>query len=273
MDLRKFKLLITDVDGTALNSKHELQPETVEAFQRLRDFGVLTTIATGKIYPSVAYLVDYLCGEAPFLVGHASIAQEQDGKILLWQGLSAEVMNVIVRVSQKNDCDFAAYLPEGILAREFNHNMKYLTEYWEPEAEEVATWPDLGDRLKDVVKVTFVNCDSDLVLERVANDLKEDIGDMAALQFSVPHMVEVTNLKATKDNGLRFLSEYLDIAPEEMIAVGDGANDLGMLEFAGYAVAMGNAKPELKAAADEVIGTNDEIGLAKAINRWIDESV
>ena len=272
MDLRNYKLLVTDVDGTVLDSHHEFQPATAEAFQALREFGVRTTLATGKIYPSIDYLVKALCGDLPLLVGHGAIVQDQDGKVMMRQGLSVEAMDVITRISEKYQCDFCAYLADGILSREFNHNMKYLTEYWEPKAEEVATWPDLGERLKDVVKVLYVNCDSDLVLERVANELHETLNGLAAVQFSVPHAVEVTNVDARKEVGLRFLSEYLGIAPEEMIAVGDGFNDVGMLKYVGYGIAMGNAKPELKEVADEVIGLNDENGLAKAIHQWIEES-
>ena len=272
MDLRKYKLLITDVDGTALNSTHELQPETVRAFQQLREFGVLTTIATGKIYPSVEYLIRPLCGDLPFLLGHGSIVQDQDGKILMRQGLSAEVMEIIFKVGGKYHCDIGAYLADGILAKEFNQSMKYLTEYWEPEAEEIASWPDLGGRIHDVVKVLFINHNSDFDLEQVANELSSMLGGLATIQFSIPHVVEVTNTHATKENGLRFLSTYLDIPVEQMIAVGDGLNDMGMLDLVGCGVAMGNATPELKDAADLVIGSNDENGLAMAIQEWIADS-
>ena len=108
--------------------------------------GVSTTIATGKIYPSVDYLIAPLCGDLPFLVAHGSIVQDQKGNVLMRQGLLPEVMEYLRRTSEKYHCDICAYLADGILAREFNHNMKYLTEYWEPKAEEVATWPDLGER-------------------------------------------------------------------------------------------------------------------------------
>ena len=272
MDLRKYKLLITDVDGTALDSAHELQPETVRAFQQLREFGVLTTIATGKIFPSVEYLIQPLCGDLPFLLGHGSIAQDQDGKILMRQGLSAEVMEIIFKVGEKYHCDIAVYLADGILAKEFNQSMKYLTNYWEPEAEQIPSWPDLGERLNDVVKALFINHKSDLLLEQVANELSTTLGESATVQFSIPHVVEVTNTHATKENGLRFLSAHLNIPVEQMIAIGDGLNDKGMLDFAGCGVAMGNAIPELIESADVVIGSNDENGLAMAIQSWIAES-
>lgn len=273
MDLRKYKLLITDVDGTALDSAHELQPETVQAFQRLREFGVLTTIATGKIYPSIDYLVHPLCGDSPFLMGHGSIAQDRDGEILMQHGLSPEVMGIIFRMGEKYQCDIGAYLSNGILAKEFNRSLKYLTEYCEPEAEEIEDWPDLGDRINEVVKVLFINHGSDLVLEQVAKELSDALGSLATVQFSIPHVVEVTNTNATKENGLQFLSKHLNIPVEQMIAVGDGSNDIGMLKLVGCGVAMGNAIPELKDTADLVIGSNDENGLATAIQGWIDESM
>lgn len=272
MNLRNFKLLVTDVDGTVLDSNHKLHPETAVAFAKLRDFGVLTTLATGKIFPAIENLIRPLCGDLPFLVGHSSIAQDQRGEILMQHGLSPEVMAAIKEVGEKHQCDFGAYLPDRILAKEYNHNMEYLTEYWEPRAEEVETWPDLGDQSANVIKVLFVNRDSDVVLERVAQDLEEVLEGRAVVQFSIPHLVEVTNIEAKKENGLQFLSTHLGIRSEEMIAVGDGLNDVGMLQYAGFGVAMGNASPELIAVADEVIGTNNENGLAKAIERWIAES-
>ncbi len=271
MDLRKYKLLITDVDGTALDAAHELQPETILAFRQLREYGLSTTIATGKIYPSVDYLVEPLCGDIPFLMGHGSIVQEKDGTILMRQGLTKEVMEVIFKTSEKYHCDIGAYLADSILAREFNHNLKYLTEYWEPKAEEVAKWPDLGDRINDVVKVIFVNLESDRVLEQVANELSAALGGVAAVQYSIPHVVEVTNIHATKENGIKFLSKHLSIPVEQIIAVGDGLNDLGMLKYVGCGVAMGNAITAVKEAADMVIDSNSKNGLAKAINQWIAE--
>ena len=222
MDLRNYKLLITDVDGTALDAAHELQPETIQAFKQLREFGLLTTIATGKIFPSIDYLLEPLCGDLPFLVGHGSIVQDQDGNVLMRQGLSPEVMEVIFKTSEKYQCDIGAYLADGILARSFNRNLKYLTEYWEPEAEEVAGWPNLGDRINDVVKVIFINLDSDFVVEQVADELSAALKGVAAVQYSIPHVVEVTNIAATKENGIRFLSEHLGIPVEQIIAVGDG---------------------------------------------------
>ncbi len=110
------------------------------------------------------------------------------------------------------------------------------------------------------------------MLERVTNELNPTLNGLAAVQFSVPHVVEVTNVDARKEIGLRFLSKHLGIASTEMIAVGDGSNDLGMLNYAGFGVAMANAIPEVKDVADEVVGSNAENGLAKAIYRWIEES-
>ncbi|MCD4671061.1 MAG: Cof-type HAD-IIB family hydrolase [Anaerolineaceae bacterium] len=272
MDLGKYKLLVSDIDGTALNSKHELFPETVQAFRQLREFGILTTIATGKIFPSVDYLTEQLCENTPFLVGHGSIIQDKDGNILLRHRLSPEVSEIIFETSARHNCDIAVYLPNGILARKFNCNMQYLTEYWEPRAEEVGEWRKLDGRISEIAKVLFVNCDSDAVLDQIASELSVTLKGKAAVQYSIPHVIEVTNCKATKDTGLHFLSEYLGIPKEQIIAIGDGPNDERMLKYVGCGIAMGNASPALKELADLIIGTNDENGLANAIQDWLDES-
>ncbi len=116
MDLRNYKLLVTDVDGTALDPNHELQSETVEAFRALRNFGMFTTIATGKIYPAVDYLIAPLCGELPFLVAHGSIVQDQKGNVLMQHGVPPQVMEIVRRTSEKHIVIFVfTWLMESLL--------------------------------------------------------------------------------------------------------------------------------------------------------------
>lgn len=103
----------------------------------------------------------------------------------------------------------------------------------------------------------------DEIWERL-NGMKELL-----LTSSIPGNIEINAAACTKGAALEALSAHLGIAQSEVMAVGDGGNDVAMLEYAGISVAMGNAIPEAKQAAKYVTDTNEEDGLAKAIERFL----
>ena len=92
-----------------------------------------------------------------------------------------------------------------------------------------------------------------------------------ALSITRTHtwLVEATAPGVDKGSGLRRLCQMLGVAPERVMAVGDSENDIPMLQAAGFAVAMGNATPALKAVADWIAPTLDEEGAAVALQRWV----
>jgi HAD superfamily hydrolase (TIGR01484 family) len=137
----------------------------------------------------------------------------------------------------------------------------------------VGKWHRLNGRINEILKILFISRESDALLERIELEMSERLTGKAAVQRSIPHVIEVTNLIATKDRGLQFLSDTLHIPATEMIAVGDGENDLRMLKYVGCGVAVANALPSLKDQADLIIGSNDENGLARAIFSWLGEEI
>jgi hypothetical protein len=269
MDLRNYRLFISDVDGTLLNSNHELHPDTIQAFQALRSFGIDTTIATGKIFSSVSDLVFQLGISSPVILGQGAIIQDKDRNVLLWRGLPPEVAEIVFKASELYGCDLAVYMQNAILAKEYNYNLQLLTKYWEPKAEEVGEWWRLNERIEQIVKILFISRQSDTLLAKIERGMSETLSGMAAVQRSIPHVIEITNLLATKDRALQFLDEHLNIPHTQIIAAGDGENDSKMLAYAGCGVAVDNASLTVKQHADIVVGSNDENGVAKAIFAWL----
>ena len=81
--------------------------------------------------------------------------------------------------------------------------------------------------------------------------------------------LEISSVYANKGNGLQWLAGHLGISMEQVMALGDSDNDITMLRMAGLGVAMENAAQEIKEAADEVTSSNEEDGVAQAIERWV----
>lgn len=109
--------------------------------------------------------------------------------------------------------------------------------------------------------------EQELIL-RAQNRIGQEVPSVSA-QLSIPNYLEISDRSASKGHALEVVSELLQIDFRDMVAFGDGENDLAMLQRAGYSIAMGNAHPNLKAVADFVTGTNDEDGILQAVQRMI----
>ena len=92
---------------------------------------------------------------------------------------------------------------------------------------------------------------------------------MASIYRSEPYFLELVPLGIDKAQSLTVLLEKLDMKREEMVAVGDGFNDLSMIQFAGLGVAMANAQDVVKEAADYVTLSNEEDGVAAVVEKFL----
>jgi Cof subfamily protein (haloacid dehalogenase superfamily) len=119
-------------------------------------------------------------------------------------------------------------------------------------------------------KVMFVGDKEDI--DRTELLLPEKIKARNEIMRSTPHFLEFLHPEASKGNAVMDLAARLGIAREEVMCIGDNGNDLSMIEAAGCGVAMGNAIPEIKAAADIITSTNNENGVAEAINNVLLQS-
>ena len=89
------------------------------------------------------------------------------------------------------------------------------------------------------------------------------------LSRSAPFFLEFLNKNSNKGAGVRMVAEYLGLTADQVICMGDAGNDHHMIEYAGLGIAMGNAMEETKALADYVTDTNDNHGVAAAIEKFI----
>ena len=102
-------------------------------------------------------------------------------------------------------------------------------------------------------------------------NLRENVRDVY-ITSSVRQLLEISHRDAGKESGAKFLLEYLGLAREELAAFGDGDNDSGLLKYAGIGFAVANASPECRDAADEIVASNDDNGVAQGINKILRKS-
>ena len=282
------KLLALDLDGTLLNSRGEISRKNLEAIARAENAGVLVTIVTGRRFRDARPVALELNLNAPLISHNGALTKFADTlETVNASILPNETIREILRVGKEFGADaMLSSDPRGkgvlLYDRVSCENVplqKYLA--WSrrlhgDEAEEavhhVASLEAVLDDY-ETVHVSFSGgCAPMAELEMI---LQSELGEKANVLTTVYNslnftLIDILPPDATKGTGLARLAEFENLAPENVMAIGDNFNDLGMLEFAGCAVLMGNATPELLASNRfyETL-SNDENGVALAIESFI----
>mgnify|MGYP005783487163 CR=1 FL=1 len=272
MDIR---LIAVDLDGTLLNSQKELTPRTKEALTRAAEKGVHIVPATGRTFGGVPEIVRSL----PFVrygicINGGSVWDAQiDGAIHTAEipyERAEEIFDYVEQFHTMYDCYVDGW---GKSDRKF---FDHLLDYVDEDVVKIikATRSPVDDfrgyirsLSHDIQKIILFFRDLE-VHDRMIEKIRADLPDMA-VTAALPCNIELNNKDANKGAALRILCEHLGFGPEQAMAFGDGGNDQSMIETAGLGVVMANGVPELKAAADYITLSNDEDGVAAAIEKFV----
>ncbi|KAK4276967.1 hypothetical protein QN277_015050 [Acacia crassicarpa] len=272
----KFSYIFCDMDGTLLNSKSQITPTTVKALREALSRGVKIVIATGKARPAV---IDIF--KAVDLVGKDGVVSEfspgvflqgllvygRQGREIFRSNLDPNVCREACIYSLENKVPLIAFC-EGRCLTLFDHPLvdSVHTVYHEPKAEIMPSTEHLL-AAADVQKMIFFD-----TAQRVASTLRpywsEATMDRARVIQAVPDMLEIVPLGTSKGNGVKILLDHLGVTAKEIMAIGDGENDIEMLELASLGIALSNGAEKTKAVANVIGISNDEDGVADAIYRY-----
>jgi Cof subfamily protein (haloacid dehalogenase superfamily) len=263
-----YKLVVTDMDGTFLNSKDEISVENLKIVKELNERGILFSIATGRLDTMIKPYLKQIGNNNPVISCNGALVRNViKGEFYHSQIINKEKFTKIVDICKTNNLTFAVYCEYTVFSESIEGRIKYFQKRNESlcEDDKVAIkivdniYTDIDER---VFKVLVSNDNSE-VLERVKGEINK-IPGIEAVKSSA-NLLDIMTEGVTKGNALKDLAEILKIKREEIIAIGDNHNDISMLEYAGYAIAVGNAEQVVKDIADLVTVTNDEDGVAKAL--------
>lgn len=254
-----YKLIVLDLDGTLLNSEKEISEGNLAALKRARQDGALIAFSTAR---SAGAMREYIAAVQPdILISNGGALVERNGEILFNRQLSAEsVRHIIKRCFELSDgkCEITIDTDHG-----------YFWNY-KPDCDFTAAGLQCPDNLRysDYTDFNYPAYKVTAEVEREEDALKiaAEITDCGTLSFRGEIWRRFAHTEATKRNALERICGCLSIQPKEILAFGDDYNDLEMLEYC-TGVAMGNALPEVKAAAEFVTDTNDNDGVAKFIGK------
>lgn len=266
----KYKLLVLDLDGTLTDSRKNITVHTLHTLIQAQERGVKVVLASGRPTYGVAPLADKL------------LLDKYEGYILSYNG--GEIIDWKTKeVMYKNLLDSAVipYLYKCATDNGFTivtYDGKYvLTEnpddpYVQKEALLNVMQIKKVDNFLAAVKHPLAKC---LIVgepERLAvleKEMHDHLQDRMGVFRSEPYFLELVPLGIDKAQSLSVLLEKTGMKREEIIAVGDGFNDLSMIKYAGLGVAMANAQHVVKENADFVTRSNDEDGVAYVVEKFI----
>lgn len=266
------KLIACDLDGTLLDSNHELTQENIEVINDLKDNDIPFVIATGRIYPSAAEFSKTLGLKTPIIACNGAVVKDPiEDKILFHYPVKTESMLELVGICKKYDIYFHIYTMDTVYAE---RNERLIAQY--------AEWKD-KDPSRSLVKTAVVNNIEDIIKEEVVYKLGIYIDEKGAEEayremvkvngitscFSLSTLVDLFNENASKGVAVEDLGKLYDISKENIMALGDNENDIPMLQSAGLSIAMQDARDHVKEAATEVGESNNNSGVAKAIRKHL----
>lgn len=287
-----YKLIAIDLDGTMLNKYGIITQNTKDVIKKVQEKGIEVIIASGRTINSVKNFSKEINSENYFISGNGAITYDiKNDKILYENVLSKNKAQQVIKICEENSIYYSVYTENGIITKNLNYNtLYYYKENLNKEEKEkthINIVQDVYNYIeeKDEKILKIMICDNNqLVFKSILKKIKE-ITDIEILDVS--HMsrklikqgteeialeyfyTEITSKNVDKWNALERLIEMLNITKEEVITIGDNANDVKMIQNAGLGVAMGESAPYIKEQANIVTESNDNDGVAKILQQYL----
>lgn len=274
------KLLFLDIDGTLFGSDGKILPSSIQAMKKAQEKGVTIILASGRDYTSLP-LEQLKEVDIPYVITcNGSAAYKTDTKECLYKEcLDKEEMISVF---------------EYILERGIHLNVQMNGgNYTEKKCQDYIKNMAVPDYVKEIIRINCTPLDDitgfirenevDILKVTLNFQMKEDgeylnreetsrylknFSDIQVVDGGFANL-EFNKAGISKATGVQFLSKYLGVPMKDIVAIGDSENDIEMLKTAGTGIAMGNAVEAAKAAADDITASNDEDGVAKAIEKYL----
>ena len=265
------KLIAIDIDGTLVNSKKELTAGVKAAIEKAKAQGIKVVICTGRPLPGALKLLAELGldnDDNQYVVSFGgAVVQSTSGKVIYHQGLTYEDFVDLEAIARKMNLHFQVISPDRIYT--CNKDIGYYTLY-EANLVSMGISYRTPDELRDVPLIKGMFIDGPEILDPAIADRTYfgQLEDRLEFTKTAAFYYEAYTKGVSKGNAVAKLCEELDLTAENVMAIGDEENDISMIEFAGIGVAMENAVPAVKEAANEITVDNDHDGVAKVIKKF-----
>ncbi|EPG0609662.1 sugar-phosphatase [Vibrio fluvialis] len=264
-----YKLIALDMDGTLLNSQKQISPRTKLAIAEAREQGIKVVLASGRPIEGMSSKLEELNIQSKddyvLYYNGSMVANVGTGEIIYQQILDGRSAKMVARLANEMGVNTHAFSQiHGLITPK-------TSKYTEVEAQINGlsiTEMDF-EQLEDdhpIIKAMIV-AEPEL-LTRTITTLPADLHQQYTIVQSAPFFLEFLNTQSNKGVGVKAIADHLNIPASQVICMGDAENDHHMLQYAGMGIAMANAMEETKRIADYITLSNDEDGVAAAIEKF-----
>lgn len=261
------KLLVFDLDDTLLDSSQRITPRSRQAIRRAVEQGITVTLATGRMYSStVDFAAALELGEIPLITYNgAMVSNFPSGQVLFHQPLAAAAARQVFQLCRGQQWYVQTYVDDVLYVKELDQYAKLYARV--TGAKPVA----IGERLFSMTAApTKMLAIADPAnIQQMKALFAAQLGNTLCVAESKPNFLEITAPSVNKGKALQLIASRLQVKQAEIMAFGNGGNDLEMLGYAGWGVAVANAPAAVKQAARLITKSNDEEGVAAVIERYI----
>ena len=284
------KLVAIDLDGTLLDERHEISRRNAAAVRKAQEQGIEVVISTGRMHFDVREICRRAGIVTPIISANGGAIHERDGRVLQQTALARDAARTVIEWLETNELyyeistDRSIYVPKQSPLRLAAEQKRLggcdgqaierrLAEIEEQQGSQAGrkmadSYQQVLEQGEEPYKVYAITYDEELKMKAV-RELNRVSG--VAVYRGGPNSFEAVAAAASKGNALQQLAERRGLKLRAVAAIGDSQNDISMLEAAGYSVAMGNAAPEVKAVCRFVTRSNEEDGVAYALETILTE--
>jgi len=265
IDFSKVKLVVSDMDGTLLNSNHEVSPQFFELFKKLQKKNILFCAASGRQHNSIVERLKDIKDDIYVIAENGGIAKKGE-EVLLSNFLKPEKVIKLIPILRKIEgsnmvlcCDGAAYI-ESKDERFINLFQEYYHSFYQ-----VDDLMHIAETVP-VFKIAVYHFDSS---EHFIYPVVKDLNDEILLKVSGKNWLDISDEKANKGFALKEVQQLLKVSKEETMVFGDYHNDIEMMQEAGLSFAMKNAHKDIKELATYTTESNDNFGVEIILEKLI----
>lgn len=282
------KVIASDMDGTLLNSRHEISEENLQAIRKAQELGIHFVIITGREFNSVNSYVKQFNLNCECILMNGAEYRDKHGKVVKTISMDKDQVKEILDIMDKENLVAEIFTNDGVFVTDKDNHKESIFERFKifspymsdeevldfienrSEIMNVKTIENLEEFFNseiEVLKIITFNKDADFIA--AAKEKLRKIDNLAvASTFS--NDIELNNIRAQKGIILADVIEKMGIKRDEVIVIGDSFNDYSMFTEFENSFAMENAIPEIKEIAKYITTSNDEAGVAKAIYKALE---
>lgn len=270
--MSRYKLIAFDMDGTLLNSKKEIDKETLDAIKKADAAGKTVCLSTGRCKTELCEYFSKIEG-LKYVIGDsgAYIFEVSTGKVIYKKPIAPEIIQTIFNMTEGMDILFQIHSDDSIVEKDKELKMEHyqIGVYRKLFDRITLKVDDIRDYFKKnhppVYKFNLYSPDT-----RQRTHL-ENMFQRLPLQlcYSEITSLECSAVGVSKGAGLIKLCEYLNVPVRDTIAVGDADNDIDILRTAGMPIAMANGNDNVKKTAKAIVSDNDHAGCREAIEKFL----